>query len=504
MQEIYTLFIKKRKINIYFLFFLFCFLLYLPSVFFRAPFYPDEFRNIYIAKNIKTNFEFFFPNYIDEFYDQKPPFYFWILRFLLLPFKNFLFLPVFFNIIVSTLILSINYLFIKKELNKNSAFLSSLILSTTAIFYSMTILVRMDILFLLFILLSIYFFYLSLYEEKKIYILLAGFFSFLATFTKGAFGIIFPFFIQLTTSIILKNKKYFLKTLFINIFAFFLIFLWLFLFSFFKKDYFYILFFKQTILRGLNPQSHKQPFWYYFLYIVPLFLPWSFFLFGYFLKFKKNKFLLWEKIYLVWFVGGFLILSFVRSKLPMYLLLLSTPVAGLVAKFLNSEHKKLINNLFFFTIAFFIFSWIIGWIIFKDKGFMHQAIFSFFLFVIMLFTIFRKKIEAKIKFFFIFWIILLQLVNFIYIPIVSKSSTLFKIFLAVQNLNLKFDEIVVTDKKLKTIEILYFKKPIRYKTYIKDICLVDKPTILITEEINLNCNFLKIEKIKNFSIFYKK
>ncbi|MCM8819371.1 MAG: hypothetical protein NC925_01075, partial [Candidatus Omnitrophica bacterium] len=172
--------------------------------------------------------------------------------------------------------------------------------------------------------------------------------------------------------------------------------------------------------------------------------------------------------------------------------------------FLNSQNKKLINNLLFFTVIFFIFSWLLGWIIFKGKDFIPEAVFSLILFIIMLFAILKKKIEAKIKIFFIIWVILLQLINFIYIPVISKSSTLFKLFLVLQNLNLKFDEVVVTDKKLKTIEILYLKKPIKYKNSTEDICLIDKPIILITEKLNLNCNFLKIERIKDFFILYKK
>ncbi|MDD5195469.1 MAG: glycosyltransferase family 39 protein, partial [Candidatus Omnitrophica bacterium] len=155
-----------KKINPYLLFFLLCIVLYLPSALLRFPFAPDEFRNIYIAQNIHSFNNYLFPNYVDGFYHEKPPFYFWILKlFLQAKLANPLILPVIFNAIISASIVSLNYFILKKEGFQKEGFISALLISSCGIFYGMNMLVRMDILFLFFIFASICSFWLACRPE---------------------------------------------------------------------------------------------------------------------------------------------------------------------------------------------------------------------------------------------------------------------------------------------------------------------------------------------------
>ncbi|RKY34714.1 MAG: hypothetical protein DRP69_03880 [Candidatus Duberdicusella sinuisediminis] len=419
MPETSTLF-TKRKINPYLLFFLLCFFLYLPSVFFRSPLPPDEVRFLSIAKNIHNWKDFFFLKYLGSFYYDKPPLYFWFLKlFSLFNLTNSLFLPVLFNCFFSWGILSLNYFFFKKEGQPQIGLISSLILATTSIFYAMNVIVRMDILFLFFTLLSIYSFLFYLSSEKKFYLWIASLASFLAVFTKGALGIIFPFFLSISLSVILKSKEILKKSFLTYLFSFFLVLFWLISFSQIDKDYFREMFYKQTLLRGIGETGHSRNFFYYFLYLIPLFLPYTILSLTCFsLKLES----VWEKLFLIWFIGGVFILSLISSKLSIYLLILSPSLSALLAKsLLESNKERLKKVLFNITGLFFVILWFSAYFYFKfKKEFIPPVSFILLLvFLVVIFLMVRKKSWACFKVLFISWILVIYLSTFFFLPLVD-------------------------------------------------------------------------------------
>lgn len=519
IRAIYTLSTAKRnnvmqkphlftatKINPYLLFFLLCVVLYLPSVFLRLPFYPDELRNIHIANSLKDARDYLFPKYFGEFYYDKPPLYFWILKALLLPkLPNVLFLPILFNLGLAWALASLNYLFLKKEGQPDIGTLSSLFLITTAIFYGMSILVRMDILFLLFIFLSVFFFRHSLLRRKLFFLVPSALFSFLAVFTKGAFGIILPLFIELGLGVITKDKKTILKALLVNSLTLALILLWTVSFSQINKNYFYEMFTKQTLNRGLNPQSHAESIFYYVPFLLPLFLPWSICGVMYFVHLKRRTRYVWEKMYLMWFIGGFIILSLVGSKLPMYLLLLAPALCGLIAVLCYEAAERTRRNLLIITSNFFIAAWLAGFIYFSTKGIAipFPSFLILVLFVVLaIWMIGLKSFGKQLKTFFIVWVILLEVLNFAVLPLVSKSSDFHKVVAALKAQNTQVKKIYLTEKSLQLLKFYFPLTAIIYQSDRDSICQGNS-FFLVSKKKDFPCSMELLGTIDDLLLFYK-
>ncbi|MFH1772588.1 MAG: glycosyltransferase family 39 protein [Candidatus Omnitrophota bacterium] len=512
------LFEKIRKTNPYIFLLLLCAFLYLPSSLARDPLAPDEIRNIYIAQNMEEFNDFLFPKYYDETYYEKPPLYFWILKVLILPGRNYtLFLTTLFNVFVAWGILSLNYTLLKKRASALTAMVSCIVLATTAIFLGMSVLIRMDLLFVFFIYLSLFFFIRAIEEEDTYCLLFSGIFSFLAVFTKGALGIIFPIVIESAMAVVLllRQRRGIFEdrgitpqqvisfSALANALAIVLVFAWITFFA--SKDplYFSKMFFEQTYSRGLNPSNHTQPFFYYIPVFFLLFLPWSLVGSGYFLIKNKNSRPLWETFFLVWFIGGLVVLSLIRSKLPMYLLSLTIPFSGLTAKFILSEKKKTRRALFIISVFFFFFTWAAGFVyaVTQKIGIPLFAYFTIPLFVAMAWAVIVFPKE-QVRVFCIFWIIFIQALNIFCLSVVSNSSKYKRIVNIINESTLPFDSIIVTEKKLMFLNAYPLKKPIEYVSSIEKVCRSNS-FMLITRHDQFPCELEKIIKIKKFSLMYK-
>ncbi|MDD5195468.1 MAG: hypothetical protein PHQ96_07355, partial [Candidatus Omnitrophica bacterium] len=340
-------------------------------------------------------------------------------------------------------------------------------------------------------------------SNKLALFLLAPIFSFLAVFTKGAFGIIFPLIVDIGIAIILKNKKVFFKALAVNLAAAIFVFAWLFSFTQLNKNYFSMMFFRQTVSRAVSPFSHKEPFYYYFIYLVPLFLPWSLMFIGYALNFKKAKVSLCEKMYLVWFVGGFIVLSLIRSKLEMYLLILAIPFCTLIGKFLSQGSGIVKKRIFVFTSAFFFLASLIGYLVFRNNEVTPPtAALSIPVFLLMLVLAVKSNPLAQFKNFFILWFIFIQMLNLLYLPSASGSGAYPQILNTIKNFEQPFNTIYVTEKTLLTLGVYNVGKPILYEQAKKAACNTNS-CMIISKEENFPCPLRKIAKFKEYYLFYK-
>lgn len=505
MPGTYILYITKIiKRHPYIFFFLLCSILYLPASFFRTPFYPDELRILYIADNLHRFSDYLFPKYFDGIYYEKPPFYFWIINLLLrIKLNNFLLLPLFLNVLIAWGILSLNYSLLKKEDSPAIGIISSLFLATTLIFYGMSILVRMDTLFLLFIFLSIVSFS-RLMRKRWIFLFFPAFFEFLAVFTKGALGLVFPLFIQICLGIFLRDRKILKKALLTNFISCLFIFLWLISFSGLNDVYWKKMVLEQTLSRGFGPFKHLHPFFYYLPFLFLLFLPSSLLGISYFFRLREDKYL-WEKIYIVWFVGGIIILSLIRSKMPMYLLILSIPFSGLSGKFFYSCRKeKFLSLLFYLTIWFFILAWMGAFFYFKSKEqfIPHSSFFLLFFFLLIFFLGLRRKPSFQFKTFFILWFFVLEAINFLYLPLISNASEINKVAEAIRKTRLNYNKIYVRDKSLLFLKFYPINKPVIYLDRIQKVYL-DKNFILVTEKKKTPYPLVLLSQTDNFYLFYK-
>lgn len=509
MRGIYTLFTGKKR-NFYVLFLLLCLFLYLPASFFRAPIPPDELRTIHIAQSITSFKTALIPVYLGQTYYDKPPLYFWIIKILLpLSWFNYLFFPALFNVLAAWVILSMNYAFFKNAGAENIGVYSSFFLATTVVFYGMSALLRMDMLFLCFIFLSIFYFWKAEGKNTAAYLVLAAVFSFLAVFTKGALGIIFPLFIESVISILAKDKKALVKTIGINLGVAAACFIWIFSFThFIDGEYFSKMVIDQTLSRGVGGASHAflrvRSAFFYLPFLFLLFLPWSFLGIGYFAKLKREKLCFWEKVYLWWFGGGFLILSLLRSKMEMYLLLLAIPFCALIAKFFLEAKDKFKRKLLYATGGFFAFAVTAAFIYSKIAGeFMPSfapAVVA--LFLIGLISIVKKSAAVQVRNFFISWILFLQIASLFAMPMVADYSELKKIVSKINSLDVKVDKIYSTDR-LHLLLPAYkdFKKEVVY--WEKETCPPDKCVLISLYEMT-TCRGNEVAQVGVNHFYYHK
>ncbi|WP_319200806.1 glycosyltransferase family 39 protein [uncultured Ilyobacter sp.] len=314
---------KNRKIFI----FIGMALLVYPIFFFRDLTPDNELKYISIVTEAldKGNIFAFYNHGIP--YADKPPLYFWIIMMV----KNITgsySVPTIgmFSLLPALLILIIMSRWSSSELDEEDQTLASGMLFTTSIFLGGGLVLRMDMLMTLFIILSLYSFYrcyTGIGKSWEPYLI--WLWIFLALFTKGPLGILIPLvsiIVFLTAEKKLSKIRQYLPLRGLIILVSLTV-IWLSLVYFEGgKGYLYNLTVKQTVGRGVNSFKHKRPFYYYFTGSLASFLPWSLFYVTTFIlgiKNRSNAGLL-EKFFRTVVISTFILLSFISSKLEIYLL----------------------------------------------------------------------------------------------------------------------------------------------------------------------------------------
>jgi len=441
-----------------------CFILYLPSSFLRDFYQPDETRNIYIAQNIETAGDLLVPKYLGENYYQKPPFYFWLIW----PFsrKGLEGLPfiVSINIFFALLVILINArVYFQYSKNQDTGFFAGIILASSAIFYVMAGVVRMDMAFFAFVFLSLYFFFLSVEKENVPYALLSGGFSFLACFTKGGLGFFLPIFVELAYLLVLRQAKKAKYLFFSFSSALFFLGMWFFIYYFFvDSNYLQAMVLEQTFQRALEPFTHQRGFWFYAPAFFAAFLPWQFlpWLWGWLIFKKKIKAGNWEKFCFVWLAAGFVLLSFIKSKMVMYLLLLSLPAANLSARALLAGERNAAKLIKISLVGLAVI-FTIGVIGFYSK--IPHPLAAVFTAAVFLFGVLAVRNKTNPRAFYILffcWLAVLQVGNFIYQPYISYSRGYKQIRDFIQGKNITPKKIYVDSKKLLPVSIYFPDTPV--------------------------------------------
>ena len=120
-------------------------IIYIPIALTRFPDIRNEIKYYAITDNLIKSREFFILKYFSELYPDKPPLYFWLIRFFKENFENFNFLSIVFgSIIPSFIIVILMYHLFAKLKSEKFGFLVAISLATTPFFMGISVFLRMD------------------------------------------------------------------------------------------------------------------------------------------------------------------------------------------------------------------------------------------------------------------------------------------------------------------------------------------------------------------------
>ncbi len=300
---------------------------------------PDETRYAVIARDMKGTGDWILPHFNREIYAEKPPLFFWLINLstFFLGGNNELTnrLP---SALAGLTALFITFLFGERLFNLRVGFLSAMVLATCMLFPQLSRWMMLDSLVTLFLLLSLFYFYLGYEDEegRRKYYLLAGLFMALGVLTKGPIGYLsLPIFF-LFALIQQEIKKFWNRNLLWGcLLSLILVLIWWIPACWIGgRDYIYWLLLKQavgTYVEG-GRHFHPEPFYFYFVRFPLEFFPWIVFLptafiFGRRKEFGKRKEILFLSL---WFIFIFLFFTLSKGKKDNYLLPLYPAAAMMV------------------------------------------------------------------------------------------------------------------------------------------------------------------------------
>jgi 4-amino-4-deoxy-L-arabinose transferase-like glycosyltransferase len=306
---------------------------------------PDETFYAETAKEMLSHHSFFTPLIFEKPQFEKPPLTYWLIMSSFSIFgineKSARLPMVIFGIIgvVAT------YIFSLFVFNRKIAIFSSLILATSLLYLGSVCIILTDMIFSVFIALSLYSFFLG-YLKKKYQIIFWDFsyiFLAFAVLTKGPLAIIIVG-LTIFAFVVLNKEVSILKKLFYpqGLIIFSIICLPWYLFMTFKygKDFLYGFFIHENLGRFfIAEHKHNDHLYYYPLVIFLGIFPWSFWLF--FLKNRVSEFLKEFSFLKSWFWTPFLFFLIAKSKLPSYVLPLSFPLAILLGISISNLKKSI-------------------------------------------------------------------------------------------------------------------------------------------------------------------
>lgn len=330
-------------------------IIYIPIALTRFPDIRNEIKYYAITDNLIKSREFFILKYFSELYPDKPPLYFWLIRFFKENFENFNFLSILFgSIIPSFIIIILIYNLFTKLKSEKFGFLVAISLATTPFFMGISVFLRMDMLMNLFITISLYYFfsiYFNLIKNSWANRVILYLSIFLGIFTKGIAGGMVPLSIILGFLILERNLSFFKKINFLAGLGLILLcaLAW-FLLIYLQpegKEYLALMFKQETVGRIVKAKTHIKPFYYYFVRLSFLIFPYSLFWYCgifHYLKDIKN-YRSWnclEKIGIIWSIVPLILFSLASGKLDIYMLPLFTGMILLSLNFfIKIKNKKI-------------------------------------------------------------------------------------------------------------------------------------------------------------------
>ncbi|MFA6701575.1 MAG: glycosyltransferase family 39 protein [Dysgonamonadaceae bacterium] len=300
------------------------FIALLPAMILRDFTPNNELRYLDIVDEALRNGDIFTFSNQGEIYADKPPFYFWLMMLgKLILGEHRMWYYSLLSFIPALVILFTMTKWIRRERGVEET-TAPLMLMTAGLFIGSTLVVRMDMLMIMFIVLSLYSFY-QMYngENLKRNSYLFPIYVFLALFSKGPLGLLIPF-VSTIVFLLYKKKlrdyKYYWgwQSLLIILIGCAVWFTGVYVEG--GNEYLNNLLVHQTVGRGIDSFHHKEPFYYYAISIWYSLAPWSLLFVPIFvvalIKKKINSEL--EQYFTVVILSTFVLLSLISSKIAIY------------------------------------------------------------------------------------------------------------------------------------------------------------------------------------------
>lgn len=324
---------------------------------------PDEVFYTQTAKEMVKHNTWMTPYLFDQPQFEKPILTYWLLRIAFIIFGNTDFSARFFPALFGIIgVIAVYLLGVIGFKDKKKAFLSGLILMSGGLYIGLARTVFTDLIFSIFILLSLlsFFWGYAKKERKTLGLLLFSIFSALAVLTKGPLGFSVPALCVLLHLFIKKDLKF----LFCKASAWgFLIFLvislpwYLLMISKYGHSFNYEFFYNCHIRRILEAEHTGNDTWYFYpMSMIGCMFPWSLFVAAslfYLPKYLKRK----EDSFLIFLsscvVAIFISFQFAHSKLTSYIFPLFPMLALIAADFIYKKieaGKRIIKALYLVNI----------------------------------------------------------------------------------------------------------------------------------------------------------
>jgi 4-amino-4-deoxy-L-arabinose transferase-like glycosyltransferase len=305
---------------------------------------PDEGRYAEIPREMNELHDYIVPhlNYVRYF--EKPPLLYWstAMSFKLFGTNEWAFR--FPNALCAFLCVIFLYIYIRRWFNEHMAFLSAVILITSFSFLAMARIVTTDMLFTLWLFLSLLLFYGYYRENKSCFIYLFYVAIAAATLAKGPVALILMGGTILIFLFTERNFRFIREMKLIKGLAIFLTITlpWIIAISLREKEFLYFFFMDQHILRFLT-LKHKRsgPIYYFLPVLFSGMFPWSVFIPRAIVNTWKNKEL---RLMLIWVFIVFSFFSISGSKLPPYILPLFPPMAIILGYLFHEKWQSQLNR----------------------------------------------------------------------------------------------------------------------------------------------------------------
>ncbi|MCX8110359.1 MAG: glycosyltransferase family 39 protein [Syntrophorhabdaceae bacterium] len=320
---------------------------------------PDEGDFAQIVKEL--NNDFIVPHLNNIPYGEKPPLFYYLaylFKVLFFFFRDEVSLRLVSGIWALILVFFF-FITIKKYEGKVHGFISCIILVTSPLFYWQARYLQVDMVFSVFVALSLIFFYWYIKGSRTIFYYLFFLAIGLAFMTKGPLTLALVCPVILFTLILKKDLRP-IKSIHTvsGAFLFIAIIMPWYLLVYMKEGlpFLYENILRQNFLRFFDAWSHKRPFYYYFTTLPLDFFPWSLFLplgiYNAFKNIRKDDLMRYS---LIWFLWMFVFLSMSSGKISKYMLPLLPASAYMVASVIQKEdnlYNKLVS--LFISLAFFV------------------------------------------------------------------------------------------------------------------------------------------------------
>ena len=307
---------------------------------------PDEVFYAQTAKEMAQHKTWMTPYLFGQPQFEKPILLYWLLRVAFLVFGVYSFGIRFFPALFASLgVLAVYFLSLMAFKDNKKAFISSLVLASSGLYIGLSRTVFTDMIFSVFILLSLLSFYWGyLYKERKgLGLLLFFVFSGLSVLTKGPIGLLISIITVSAFLLIKKDFKFlFSKYTLWGLLAFCIISLpwYILMFAKYGNSFTHEFFYNDHYRRLLEAEHAKYDTWYFYpLSLIEGMFPWSILVVASLIYFFKRVLKDANSIYLFlvcWIAAVLLVFQPAHSKLVSYILPIYPAVAIITGDFIHN------------------------------------------------------------------------------------------------------------------------------------------------------------------------